>query len=77
MTHYIQAECPLDDLVANVEQSWAEYPAEKIDRAFQNKALTIDRIIEYQGGNRFEVPHVSADAREARLPAMAAFDLSE
>jgi hypothetical protein len=55
----------------------AEYPAEKIDRAFQNKAPIIDRIIEYQGDNHFEVPHVSADAREARLPAVAAFDLTE
>ena len=58
-------------LAENVVKSWGDYPAEKITRAFQNKALIIDKIIEYEGGNHFEVPHVSAEAREERMPADA------
>ena len=42
----------------------------KIERADQNKSLVIDKIIETDGGNEFEVPHVSAAARETRVPSL-------
>ena len=57
-------------LMDNLEKSWAEYPAEILERAFQNKCLVIDQIIKYKGGNYFRVPHVTEEAREKRCPSL-------
>ena len=57
-------------LMDNLEKSWAEYPAEILERAWQNKCLVIDQIIKYNGGNYFRVPHVSEEAREKRCPSL-------
>ena len=54
-------------LWANMQRSWAEYPPEKIERAFQNRKLALQKIIELKGGNRFQIPRVSPDVREKLL----------
>ena len=35
----IREEAQMEGLVANVNQSWGDYPAEKIKRAFKNLSL--------------------------------------
>lgn len=50
----------LDD---NVRNSWAEYPADKIEKAYQNKSLVLQQIMKFNGGNRFNVPHTSVADR--------------
>jgi hypothetical protein len=65
-----------DELWKAVQQVWDEYDAETIERAWQNRDLIFSKIIENDGGNEFEVPHVSAAVRDSRLPGYG-FDASD
>ena len=68
--HRLQKFCRAGDKPAlddNVRKSWADYPADLIEKAFQNKSLVMQQIIKFKGGNRFNVPHTSA-ADRAALP---------
>ena len=51
--HRWQKHCRVKDkeaLVHNAKKTWAHYPSAKIQRAFENKSLVIDKIIEMNEG---------------------------
>lgn len=54
-------------LWTNIQRSWSEYPSDKIERSFQNRELALRKIVELNGGNRFNIPHVTAAKRASLL----------
>jgi len=57
-----------DALWGAVMEVWDQFDAATIERAWQDRDLLFDKIIETHGDNEFEVPHVSRATRAARLP---------
>lgn len=55
------------DLWKNIQHSWSEYPADLIERAFQNRELALREIIRLDGGNKFNIPHVKPAVRAKLL----------
>lgn len=51
-----------------VQDEFENLPKEIISRGCVNKSPILDQIIRAKGGNFFEVPHVGAAARAARIP---------
>ena len=44
------------------------YKPYELERAWQNRKLVMQKIIEPKGGNRFNIPHITAAERAALLP---------
>ena len=58
------------DLWKNMQQSWKDYPAEKIERAWQNRKLSMMEAIRLKGGNNYNIPHVTKAQRANLLPPL-------
>ena len=52
----------------NIQTSWADYPPEKLERAFQTRKIALQMMIEHRGGNRFDIRHISKAKRAKLLP---------
>mgnify|MGYP001615372580 CR=1 FL=1 len=48
-----------------VVQAWREYPRRSINRVFETlRELIYDKIIEYDGGNGFAIPHFRTEGKD-------------
>jgi hypothetical protein len=58
------------ELIAMVEQTYADYPYLQINRLFVTLQTIFNCIIEHHGGNHFKIPHMNKARleREDRLP---------
>ena len=52
----------------NILSTWADYPSEKLERAFQTRKIALQMMIEHRGGNRFDIRHISKVKRAKLLP---------
>ena len=64
--HKLQKFCRANDLEAlwaNTQEAWAGCPVEVVKRSWVNKSLILQEIKKANGGNFFNVPHVSEELR--------------
>jgi hypothetical protein len=68
--YYKKAPLNAVQLITMVEETYNEYPVNKINRIFLSLMCVYNMIIEHHGDNQFEVPHMNKDKleREGRLP---------
>ena len=67
-------ECPrnADELIAMVYQTYQHYPADRINRIWLTLQGCMNEIINSNGGNQYQLPHMNKDKleREGRLPSV-------
>jgi hypothetical protein len=58
------------ELITLVEQTYADYPHQQINRLFVTLQSIFNCILEHHGGNQFKIPHMNKARleREGRLP---------
>jgi hypothetical protein len=68
--YYKKAPLNAVQLITMVEQTYEEYPVNKINRIFLSLMTIFNRIIEERGDNQFEAVHMNKDRleRDGRLP---------
>ena len=60
--------CSIYQLWENIQSAWADYPSDKLGRAFQTRKITLQMMIQHEGGNRFNIRHIGKAKREKLLP---------
>jgi hypothetical protein len=55
----------LDDLIANVENEFANYDADTLNRVFLTLQGCLIEVMKDGGGNRYKIPHIDKDRLEA------------
>ncbi|RHY17519.1 hypothetical protein DYB32_010504, partial [Aphanomyces invadans] len=60
----------VDELVANVEAAFVDYPSERLDRTFLTLQAGMIETLKCRGDNAYKVPHQAKEkqARQGRLP---------
>lgn len=58
----------VDGLWRGVQHVWEQFDTNLIEKAWQDRTLNLHEIIMRDGGNEFEVPHVSAAQRALLVP---------
>ncbi|ETV93826.1 hypothetical protein H310_12388 [Aphanomyces invadans] len=60
----------VDELVANVEAAFVDYPSERLDRTFLTLQACMIETLKCRGDNAYKVPHQVKEkqARQGRLP---------
>ena len=53
----------VDELIAQVEKAYHDFPPEAIDRGFTTLQSCLDEIIQCEGANTYKIPHLQKEAR--------------
>jgi len=60
----------IDELIANVNESWDQMPNETINKVFLSLQACMIEVMKHGGGNRYKLPHIGKDklSRQGQLP---------
>lgn len=65
------------ELVYSVEETWQEYPYQKLEDGFMTQQAVLLEIFEHDGGNEFKKPHLNKEARRKNGTLPFSLPLSE
>ncbi|XP_010236788.1 uncharacterized protein LOC100838703 [Brachypodium distachyon] len=66
----------VDDIIAKVEQAWAEYPVKRSNHVFLTHQKCMQEIMRIKGGHHYKIPHMKKESleRNGGIPVMITCD---